>query len=501
MREKVFNLRKNNLYNLLTLLAGGLLSLAFAPFNFFWLSILCPAFLLFTWIQSQEKKQIILGSFLFGFGFFGTGVSWVYVSIHYFGGVDIIMTAFITLLFVTLLSSLFILQGLCFYYFSSRQLTMQTIILFSTLWALFEWIREWLFTGFPWLYLAYSQVNSPLAGFIPVLGVFGTAWIIASCSGLLIYFFYAQGKKRFFSMVLFIFIWILGGLLHTIHWTHKINSPINVALVQGDIPQSLKWNPDAVVSTLTTYKNLTQKNWNDLIIWPEAAIPLTLNDAQDFLSTLNDNATEHHSNLITGIPIQLENQDAYWNAAISIGDGSGIYAKRHLVPFGEYIPLYTIFGNFMKMLNIPFPDSVPGSQKQVGLTAKIDQHTIIIGTFICYEIAYSNLLYSDLPQSELLINISNDDWFGHSAAAAQQLQIAQTRALQSGRYLLSSANDGITAIVDDQGKSINILPRFIPGVLTGTAYAMKGTTPWAIWGDIPLILLLFLMLGYCWMRR
>lgn len=465
---------------IINIMVGGLLSLAFAPFHFWVLTLLCPILLL-----SRMARF-----FWFGMGFFGAGVSWVYVSIHTFGEVNCLIAGFITLLFIFLLASLFSLQGILLRPFHQHPIK-KYLLAFPAIWTLVEWIRQWLFTGFPWLYLGYSQTNSPLAGFIPVVGIFGTSFITVFCVGLIFYVMSTQ-KYKYISCLILIFL--AGYILSQLNWTRKISAPISVSLVQGDIPQLLKWDPAAAASTLNTYQTLTEKNWSNLVIWPEAAVPLTLNDADNFLKLLNIHALKHHTTLITGIPVEISDQ-GFLNAAIALGNGSGIYAKRHLVPFGEYIPFYHIFGNFMKILNIPFPDSLAGNSQQAGLIATIHSQQLVISPFICYEIAYSPLLYSDLPQANLLINISNDDWFGHSAAAAQQLQIAQARALESGRYLLTSTNDGITAIINAHGKTLNTFPRFIPGVLTGTVYGMSGRTPWAVWGDTPFILLLFLLLG------
>lgn len=485
------------IHDILCLISGILLPMAFAPFNFFWLAIACPAVLLYGYTQTKDVRRAAWRGWLFGLGFFAAGTSWVFVSIHEFGQVNSFVALLLTILFVAILALFFLAQGIFLQKLFPHPTLGKLLFIFPATWVLLEWIRAWLFTGFPWLYLGYSQIHSPLSGLTPLLGTYGTSFIVLISASLLLLTLFRRGRIRKNSFIALAGIWILAAILSPIHWTHKISKALTVSLVQGNIPQSLKWNPSQVLPTLNTYRSLTEKHWADLVVWPEAAIPMIEDEAKPFLKIMSQEAKKQHSTLVVGIPTRNANNTAFYNAAVAIGNGSGHYAKRHLVPFGEYVPLQNFIGHVMQLFNVPLPNLKPGQQKQVGLNAG----NIKLATFICYEIAYPNLLRTDLPQAELLLNLSNDAWFGHSFAAAQQLQIAQMRALESGRYLLASTNNGVTAIVNNKGRIVKAFPRFKRGVLTGHVFAMSGNTPWMLIGNWPVILLCFFLLGFIWFRQ
>jgi apolipoprotein N-acyltransferase len=261
-------------------------------------------------------------------------------------------------------------------------------------------------------------------------------------------------------------------------------------MVQGNIKQEAKWQPEQIQESLWLYGRYTQANWSsDLIIWPEAAITLPLSMAKEITEQLDVAAKQHHSTLITGIPV-VEPGAAY-NAMIALGMGSGIYYKRHLVPFGEYIPLRPLFSIFAKAMQIPMSDSIPGSQDQQPIKA----NGIYVAPYICYEVAYPVEFLTFLPKSQILLTITDDSWFGHSIAAAQHLQMAQMRAIETGRYLLFSSNTGITAVIDSRGNIVKEIPTFKEMALTAEVYPMQGSTPWMIWRLYPLLGLIVVSLG------
>lgn len=285
-----------------------------------------------------------------------------------------------------------------------------------------------------------------------------------------------------------------GAAFSFIQWTKPLGKPLNVALIQGNIPQQLKWTPEFLTATLHTYEELTQQNWNNpLIIWPETAIPLLKQDAMPFLLTIDQKAKQHQVALITGIPIQ--EGFTYYNAAIALGTGGGTYYKRHLVPFGEYTPLVDWFGKLLDVLNIPMSDFREGPYQQPQM--HIPEGNVAV--FICYEIAYPALALSELPKANILITISNDAWFGHSFASAQHLQIGQIRAEETGRYHLFSSNSGLTAIINPQGKILAIAPPFQTAVLTGSINAMSGATPLVHIGLNTIIGMIALLLIIAWL--
>lgn len=484
------------------LIAGSLLAFAFAPMDIYPLAIFSPALLLLLWINSSAKRVFILGLF-FGIGFYGMGVSWVFISIHEFGHTSLFLALLITGLFVLILALFTGLQGFLFNYFFPRNTFFKLYLIFPSAWAITEWIRSWVFTGFPWLLLGTSQVNTPLSGYAPIFGIYGLTFLVALSASLFLTLFCPFLNKNFdcrldlknfhYSrpLVAFIGLWALGYALSFISWTHVKGNPIQVSLIQANIPQEIKWEPEYQKASLIHYLQLTQSHWNSqLIIWPEAAIPLLQNQAKPFLKQLDIQAKQHNTTLITGIPIQKGFH--YYNGMIALGLNQATYYKRRLVIFGEYLPWWIIWAHgLLNLLNIPMSSFSPGPYHQP--TFKVAN--LNLGTFICYEIAYSNLVRQALKNhAELLLTINDDAWFGRSFALAQHLQIGQFQALATGRYLAFLSNTGLTAIVTPKGKIIARLPAFETGVLTGKIYKSIGFTPWIYLGDSPLI---FFLVGLC----
>lgn len=476
-------------FDLIALIAGCLLPFAFAPFGFYPLAIISPALLLLTWLYSTAKQTFWRG-FLFGLGFFGIGASWVYISIHQFGNAPVPLAAFITILFVAILASFIAISGYIFTRFLPKNNWAKLYLAFPSIWVLCEWIRSWILTGFPWLLLATSQTNSPLRGFAPIFGTYGLAFVITLNSALLVKILLdirqKQIKKPLITITAIIAIWLIGFGLSMISWTTPVSKPIKVSLIQGNIPQQLKWDQTYLESTLKRYYDLTQQHWDShLIIWPEAAIPLLQQNAQAFLNNVDKQAKKNRATLITGIPIQED--DRYYNGMIALGMDHAKYFKRHLVIFGEYLPWWI---NWLRgvigFLDIPMSDFSAGTNNQ----AKFDVSGLTFAPFICYEIAYPDLVLKAAEKSQVLLTINNDAWFDNSIALAQHLQIGQFQALATGRYLLFLSNTGMTAIVTPQGHIQDEIPAFKTDVLTGYFKGMTGLTPWAKLGDKFIILLL-----------
>lgn len=473
-------------------IAGAIFPLAFAPLGIYQFAVISFLLLLFTW-ETATPKQTFLQGLYYGLGAFGVGVSWVYISIHDYGNTNFILSGIITALFVLILSLFPAFAGYCLNHFFPQNKTTKWIIAFPTLWVLFEWIRSWLFTGFPWLLAGYSQTNSLLHNYAPIIGIYGVSFLVALCSALL--FIFIKTSHRLFSGILIFLIWIGGWGLSNIHWSTPIGKPITISLIQGNIPQSIKWDPEQARQSLEIYQNFTSNHWSsDLIIWPETAITFLLPDATSFLEQLDQEALKNHSAIIAGIPIFHQNK--YYNGLVVLGDGKGQYIKRHLVPFGEYVPLQNLLRGLIGFLDLPMSDLSPGLNKQAILKIK----NFSAAAFICYEVAYSDLLRSNLPEANILMTLSNDTWFGHSIALGQHRQIAQFAAQATGRYMLVATNSGETVIIDSQGIILEKIPAFSAGVLTGTAQIMQGITPWVKIGNTPIIALLFALLFFVRLR-
>lgn len=492
----MLNKLKNYFLIFSTILAGILLTGAFAPFKIWPLAFITIAYLFYLWQNhATTAKSAFCHGFLFGISFFASAVSWVYISLYTFGGVPLWLSMILCAMFVLFLSLFPAFTG----YLLNRIFTPSHkfiyLIAFSCLWVLMEWLRSNLFSGFPWSLLAFSQVNSPLAGFVPIVGEIGTSWLVCFTAGLLIYL--CTNTKRLPSSVMFFSIIAGGILLHQITWTHNINKSIKVSAIQASVPQQLKWEPKQFKNNLDTYTKLTEKALgSDLIIWPESAVTLPMQYVDDYMSVWLNRLKRMNKNLLVGLPIQTS-PDTYYNGLVVLGSAHGQYRKRHLVPFGEYPFLYSISQYIIQYFNIPMSNFTPGAKEQ----PLIDLGNTALANYICYEIAYESLVLSDLPKANVIINISDDSWFGRSLAAWQQVQIGEFRALETARYAVFATNDGITAVTDNKGKIIKKLPRYARAILTTTVYPRAGSTPMMWWGNWGMLLVVLIVFGIVWVLK
>jgi len=480
------------------LFAGVLLPLAFSPFELYALAIISPALLLAVLLKSNLKQAFFRG-WLYGVGYFGVGISWVYISMHTYGLAPAWMAVVGTIIFVMFLALFFGLMSYLFNKLLPHNTIAKCSLAFPALWVLFEWMRTVLMTGFPWILLGYSQVEAPLRGFAPIFSVYGVSFATAMTAGLLIsVIFMAKKPSKAILLILIIaFLWSGSVALAHINWTKPIGKPVTVSMIQGNVSQSVKWKPEQVQKSINRYVKLTHQHWSsDIIIWPEAAIAIPKSLAQNFLDQLATAAKKHNTTLITGIPI-IENHK-YYNAMIAIGDGHGQYLKRHLVPFGEYMPFRYLLDWLRNYVLIPMSDLSSGPKNQADIIAG----KIKIAPFICYEIIYPAEVLAAASSSEMIVVISDDSWFGRSIAPAQQLQMTQMRAQETGREILASTNNGITAIIGTHGKIKKFVDPFTITVLTSEAQPVQGKTPLMIIGIWPVIVFSLLVLLWTgWRNR
>lgn len=472
-------MRRNIAFSLLAIAAGALMPLAFAPFHFYIVSIIAPTLILALWAYSTPRQALLRG-FLFGLGFFTVGVYWVYISIHVYGNATIFLALLITALLIMVLALFPALQGYLLTKFFPKNNLRKFLLAFPASWVLFEWLRGWIFTGFPWLFLGYSQISHPLKGLAPIFGVYGVSFVAAlSCGVIVATFTIRKIIPIIFAFVVLISVWLSSGFLIRINWTETTGNPIKVSLIQGNISQPEKWQADSLSLVLLRYRNLTEKHWNSqLIVWPEAAIPAFHWQVQYFLENLEKKAKQHHTTVVTGIITENQQSKKYYNSMLAFGENQSLYLKRHLVPFGEYLPIFPVSNLIVSLLDIPMSNFSTGAKSQPYFIAG----GIPIAPSICYEVAYPGEMLSFLPYAQLLINISDDSWFGRSIASAQQLEIAQMRSLETGRYHLVCTNTGLTAIINEKG---GILAQALPYqefVLNGKVQPMSGSTPWVRFG-------------------
>ncbi len=467
--------------------AGLLVPLAFAPFNFIPVIFVSLAALFAVWRRVSARVAFRSG-FLFGVGMFGVGVSWVYVSMHDFGGVAAPLGVFLTLLFVLFLA-LFpaAVGGLYVRYFQQPDALWRNTLALSALWTLGEWCRGWIFTGFPWLAVGYSQVDSPLSSVAPVVGVYGVSWVVTLLAALLV----CAQRANVWKVALPAVAAVITGAsaLALIEWATPAGAPIKVALLQGNVSQDLKWRPEQRQPTIDWYVENTRLSWgSDLIIWPETALPVFYHQAQEFLTELGREAHNANTDLFIGVPVMNPRTQQYYNSMVSVGGTAQSYSKQHLVPFGEYIPLATLLGGLMEFMQVPLPDFSTETSAPVVKLAGYP-----MGVSICYEDAFGEEVINALPEARVLINTSNDAWFGNSMAPHQHLQIARMRSIETQRPMLRATNTGVTAVIDHRGKVIAQAPQFAAAVLRAAVQPMQGTTPYVRVGNSALITTLVLL--------
>jgi apolipoprotein N-acyltransferase len=471
------------------LVAGALTVAGYAPLAVFPLPFLTLAGLLLLWRSAATPRAAFGMGFAFGAGVFGVGVSWVYVSLHDFGMMPAPLAAMGTLAFCAILALYPAAAGWCLARLQFGRLA-SALFAFPVLWTLFEWLRGWIFTGVSWLALGYSQVDSPLAGFAPVVGTYGVSFVTALCAGLLVVVVTGSGKARLAGGVALVLAFGLGQLLKQIDWTSPQGALLKVALLQGNIPQDLKFQADRYAATLAIYKRLVEASEGQLIVLPETAIPRFL-DAVDpsYLKDIERIAAERRADILIGVPIR-DSDGRYFNSVISVGTSpSQRYDKSHLVPFGEFVP--PGFGWIVKTFAIPLTDFSlgPENPKPLALAGQL------VAPNICWEDAFGEEIIRQLPQATLLANVSNVAWFGDSLAPAQHLQISRMRALETGRTMLRATNTGVTAIIDPRGRVVARLPQFTEGILTGEVQGYVGASPYVKSGNTPIVLVCVVLLG------
>lgn len=470
------------------LVAGALSIAGFGDWPAFYLPLAAFAVLVWLWLRASSAREAAWLGFAFGAALFLGGVSWVYVSLHDFGMMPAPLAAIATALFCGILA----LYPTAVGYVQARvggTPATRALVLIPGLWTLAEWLRGWIFTGFPWLALGYSQLDSPLAGFAPVAGVFGVSFLTALAAGSIV-LAVRRERSAWLALGLFVIAAAGGMMLARITWTAPHGDPLSVGLLQGNIPQSLKFVPGRYESTLATYARLAGSTDARLVVMPETAIPRLLEAVDpEYLDRLSLRAAARNGDVLIGVPMR-DTGGRYYNAAVSIGKSPRqSYAKDHLVPFGEFIP--PGFGWVLEILKIPLSDFSRGGPVQRPLAIAGQR----VAVNICYEDSFGEEIIRQLPEATVLVNVSNVAWFGDSLAPAQHLRISRMRALETGRPMLRATNTGVTAIVDADGTVLARLPSFTEGVLAGSIQGRAGATPYVLVGNYPAILLSLICIG------
>ena len=474
-------MNSNSIKFILAFFLGLLTVFGFAPFYLFPVPVITLAILLRFCHKSQVPLQTIVLGFGFGMGLFCAGVTWIYVSLHDFGAMPVpiaVAALFILCTYLAIFPALStaILGMLRF------KSPMVWASVAAALWMLLEWLRGSLFTGFPWLTVGYSQAPfSPLAGFAPILGVYGVSLIMVFSAALL-FLWFDEGFRKWNYGLLLALIWLSGLGLQRIDWVEPQGKPITVSLLQGNIAQDMKWREDHIETSMETYAQLILKSDSRLIVTPEISIPLFSDIVPNvYLSHISAHAKSNNGDILIGMVERTPNDsNEYYNTMFSLGMApEQSYRKHHLVPFGEFIPLKSIFGWIIHVLQIPLSDFSRGDLHQ----QPMDLAGQRIAINICYEDVFGEEIINQLPEATMLVNASNDAWFGRSIGPQQHLQISQMRALETGRYMLRATNTGVTAIINERGKVLKSLEIYTTASLHGLAQGFSGVTPYVYSGN------------------
>ena len=464
----------------------------YAPFHMFPLPVVTLAGLLYLWSQAGTPRSAALTGFAFGLGLLLVGASWVYVSLHDFGAMPAPLATIATFLFCAIYALCPAAAGYVCVRLPAAH-AVRCAVVAPAAWTLAEWTRGWLFTGFPWLATGYSQVPvSPLAGYAPVLGIYGVTLAVALTAGLIVVLALRSSDKSedrttkdglarlLPSAFCLVAIWLAGWALGQIAWTAPAGAPFNASLLQGNVAQDQKWRGERVRPTLETYRLLTESAPGSLIVLPETALPLFLSQVPpDYLANLAESARRQGGDVLIGVP-ERDTGGAYFNSVVSLGTSPRqIYRKSHLVPFGEFIPLRPVLGWIVGVLAIPLQDFSRGAGDQRPLAVAGQR----VAVNICYEDAFGEEIIRQLPEATVLVNVSNVAWFGRSLAPRQHLQMGQARALETGRSMLRATNTGVTAVIGPRGEVLAVAPEYEIATLTYPVQGYGGATPYVRWGN------------------
>lgn len=488
------------LIRLLAFAAGAALVLSFAPFYQPWVAPLALALLLWL-LEDTAPAEALRRSFYFGLGFFAFGTYWLYVALNVLGG---LLPPFAVLLMLCLIVATATFVAACGWLTVRAtphgSIQMRGLVVFPAAWVLTEWARGWMVTGFPWQSLGYGQVDTPFAALAAVTGVYGVTAAVALVGGML----YVAARSGWLARCTLaaVLLFMLVGLqsFHGHRWTEDSGRDFEIGLVQGAVPQERKWLPEQLQPTLELYRDLSlQMSGRDLIVWPEAAVPAFPFEVPEFIDEMHSEMVARDTQLFTGILTFRPEDGQFFNTLWAIGTEPGRYHKRHLVMFGEYFPLPAFVKRWLRIMNLPSESIAAGASGQMPLPAK----GVPVAANICFELAFGAEQLEFFPQAQLMVNVSNDAWFGDTIAPHQHLQIGQMRAREVGRWVLRATNTGITAVIDPAGRVTERIPQFVPGVIETTVRPHTGATPYVRWGNYPVILLALwcILAGLIWSAR
>ncbi|MBC8640478.1 apolipoprotein N-acyltransferase [Caballeronia sp. EK] len=505
---------------------GAVNTLSFAPTpHGGWIELVIFA-LFFAWLTRTDNwRSAAATGWAFGFGNFVTGVWWLYVSMHVYGGMAAPLAAAAVALFSLYLAIYPALSSVVWSFVAGRARfgdediatardidasqrfapTWHGAFAFASAWALGEWLRGLVFTGFPWLASGYAQVDGPLKGFGSIVGVYGVGWVLALVAALIVQAVYHFRKSRRLAYapgIAAIALIVAGMLLSLVEWTTPANAPLDVRLLQGNVKQEMKFEQAGVDESLALYQRLITEKPADLIVTPETALPvLSVQIPQDFAVAIRNFADNTNSSILfgaIGVTILPDGRATdFTNSLFGVTphvNGVYRYDKHHLVPFGEFVPLG--FHWFVRLMGIPLGDLARGPIAQKAFIV----HNQPVAVDICYEDIFGEEIARTIREQEtpagILVNSTNLAWFGNTIALDQHLQIARMRSIETGRPMLRATNTGMTAVIAANGDVVSKLPTFTTGVLEAHVQGTSGSTPYVTSGNMTVIAVSLLLLAF-----
>lgn len=489
----------------LALASGLLLTTAFAPRDYWWFALLCPAVLIWLWSRAPSAREGAWLGFAFGFGTYAAGTWWLYIAIHVFGQAPVWLALIVMAALVVIMAAYQAGLGYVVVRWLPARSALGWLVLVPAAWLILEWWRGWFLSGFPWLSLGYSQTDTWLAGLAPVGGMHLLSAVLLIGAGALVTLLKARGPLRALALVALVLPWTLGLSLRGVEWTRPEGPTRTVAILQGAVPQDMKWLESNQQKILDDYAALHKQALGaDLIVWPESALPDLANFYAEYIGAIWSASDRAKSGVLMGVMRLDDDKVNSYNSVLALGEGEPtFYDKSHLVPFGEYFPVPGWVRSWLRLMSLPYSDFTSGKTDQPPLSVE----GMKIATSICYEDAYPISLHVATRAAGLLANVTNDAWFGRSGARYQHLQIARMRSIEGRRFLVRAANDGVSAIIGPSGAVVAQAPEFAQAVLRGRIQPRSGTTPYLVAGNFPVIgvaaaLLAIMGLGpLIWRRR
>jgi apolipoprotein N-acyltransferase len=458
---------------------GGLLACAFAPLEWWPLAILCPAALMWLWEEAAPRDAAASG-FWFSFGTFLAGTYWLFTSIHVIGKAPVWLTVALMLGLIGIMAVYNALIG----YIVARALprggVTRWLLGIPAAWLLVEWWRGWFLSGFSWLSLGYSQTDTWLARFAPIVGVYGISLLLLTSAGALLALIRGNTRARVLAAITLIVPWGVGAALGPVRWTHPSGPPVSVAVIQADIPQEDKWLDRYENQILLRYRKMTESALGTkLIVWPEAALPDIANDLLPYIAAMDRETQARGSSLVMGVVRASQDGERYYDSILALGNPPSWYAKDHLVPFAEFFPVPHFVRNWLRLMTLPYESFARGGTDQPPLPVA----GLELGATVCYEVGYGSYMLHMLPKANALVNVTNDAWFGHSTARYEQFQMARMRTIEEGRSMVVASNDGISAVIGPRGEIQALAPPYQQYVLRSSVTPMAGLTPFSRVGN------------------